>query len=145
MNADDPLSGIEINDNQRRHYEVLLSRLEDSLTKVESLLSTPRPQQLTIVENDVSPAFRAHAESEIPRIRRQLERMARALSLQPRTVSLRRAISATLTTDAIRIEDSLSAHMRGYGAVDPSIAERLDPALLDLADSLVALAASLKR
>ena len=47
-------------------------------------------------------------------------------------------IGASLTTDAIRIEDSLASQMRGCGVVDPSIAERLDPALLRLAGSLQA-------
>ena len=78
MDAHEPISNIELNENQRRHYEVLLTRLEDSLAKIESLLSTPRPQQLTEVVDDLSPAFRAHAESEVPRIRRQVERMAQA-------------------------------------------------------------------
>jgi len=35
--------------------------------------------------------------------------------------------------------------MRGYGAVDASVAERLDPVLLRLADSLESLASALKR
>jgi hypothetical protein len=35
--------------------------------------------------------------------------------------------------------------MRGYGAVDPSVAERLDPALLRLADALQQLGSALKR
>ena len=46
-------------------------------------------------------------------------------------------IGASLTTDAIRIEDSLASQMRGYGVVDP--------ALLRLAGSLQALSAMLKR
>jgi hypothetical protein len=35
--------------------------------------------------------------------------------------------------------------MRGYGAVDASVAERLDPALLRLAESLQHLGSALKR
>jgi hypothetical protein len=145
IDNDDPLADIALNDNQRRHYEVLMTRLEDSLARIESLLSAPRPHRLTLVDDDVSPAFRAHAKAEIPRIQRQIERVSEALHLQPRAVSLRRMIGASLTTDAIRIEDSLASQMRGYGTVDPSIAERLDPALMRLAGSLQALSAMLKR
>jgi hypothetical protein len=145
MDKDDPLADIALNDNQRRHYEVLLTRLEDSLSRIESFLSTPRQHRLTLVDDDVPPAFRAHAEAAIPQIRRQIERLAEALHLRPKAVSLRRIIGASLTTDAIRIEDSLASQMRGYGGVDPSVAERLDPALLRLAASLETLSAMLKR
>ena len=142
---DEPLVGIQLNDNQRRHFEVLLSRLEDSLATIETLLAAPRPRHLTQVAADVSPAFRALAASEIPALRREVERIALALNLRPNIVSLRRIIGAALTTDAVRVEDSLSSQMRGYGAVDPTVAERLDPALLRLAQSLEVLASALKR
>lgn len=145
MHMDDPLVGIRLNDNQRRHFEVLLSRLEDSLATIEALLASPRPRQLTQLADDVSPDFRALAEAEFPRLRGQVERMAVALGLRPNIVSLRRIIGAALTTDAVRVEDSLSSQMRGYGAVDPSLAERLDPALLRLAESLEYLASALRR
>ena len=142
---DDPIIGIQLNDNQRRHFEVLLSRLEDSLVTIEALLTAPRRRQLTQVTDDVPPGFRTLAEVEIPRLRGQVERMAVALGLRPNVVSLRRIIGATLTTDAVRVQDSLASQMRGYGAVDPSVAERLDPALLRLAESLQHLGSALKR
>ena len=141
----DVLAGIHLNDNQRRHFEVLLSRLEDSLATIETLLAAPRHRHLTQLADDVSPAFRTLAESEIPRLRQHVERLAVALGLRPNVVSLRRIIGASLTTDAVRLEDSLSSQMRGYGAVDPSLAERLDPALMHLAESLQDLSAALKR
>jgi len=142
---DEPITGIQLNDNQRRHFEVLLSRLEDSLVTIEALLVAPRRRHLTQLADDVSPTFRTLAEAELPRLRGHVERMADALGLRPNVVSLRRIIGAALTTDAVRVEDSLSSQMRGYGAVDASVAERLDPALLRLADSLESLASALKR
>ena len=142
---DDLLNGVQLNDNQRRHFEVLLTRLEDSLATIEMLLAAPPLRHLTQLTDDVSPAFRALAELEIPRLRGQVERMAAALGLRPNVVSLRRVIGAALTTDAVRVQDSLASQMRGYGTVDPSVAERLDPALLRLADSLQHLASALKR
>jgi len=142
---DEPLAGIELNDNQRRHFEVLLTRLEDSLATIEMLLAAPPPRHLTQLTDDVSPGFRVLAEAEIPRLRQQVERMAAALGLRPNVVSLRRIIGAALTTDAVRVQDSLASQMRGYGAVDPSVAVRLDPALLRLADSLQQIASTLRR
>jgi hypothetical protein len=142
---DDPLLGVRLNDNQRRHFEVLLARLEDSLATIERLLAAPPPRHLTQLADDVSPAFRTLAEAEIPRLRGQVEHLADALGLRPNIVSLRRIIGAALTSDAVRVEDSLSSQMHGYGAVDPSVAQRLDPALLRLAESLEHLASALKR
>jgi hypothetical protein len=139
------LAGITLNGNQRRHFEVLLARLEDSLATIERLLAAPPLGHLTQLADDVSPAFRTLAEAEIPRLRGQVERMAVALGLRPNTVSLRRIIGAALTTDAVRLQDSLSPQLRGYGAVDPSVAERLDPALMRLAESLQFLNSALKR
>lgn len=142
---DDPLAGITLNDNQRRHFEVLLTRLEDSLSTIEMLLAAPPRRRLTQLTDDVSPAFRTLAAAEVPRLRGQVERLAVALGLRPNVVSLRRVIGAALTTDAIRLEDSLSSQIRGYGAVDPSVAERLDPALRRLAESLQRIGSALKR
>ncbi len=102
-------------------------------------------RHLTQLTDDVSPGFRELAEAEIPRLREQVERMAVALGLRPNVVSLRRIIGAALTNDTVRLQDSLSSQMRGYGAVDPSVAERLDPALLRLAESLQHLGSALKR
>ncbi|HEV8446929.1 MAG TPA: hypothetical protein VGQ44_08910 [Gemmatimonadaceae bacterium] len=142
---DDSLDRIAVNDNQRRHFEVLLSRLEDSLGTIETLLAAPRARNLSRVEDDVPSGFRTIAASEIPAIKHQIERLAVAMNLRPSIVSLRRVISASLTTDVIRIEDSLSSGLRGYGVVDPTLPDLLDPALLRLAHSLGRLASALKR
>ena len=142
----DQLPTIKLNANQRRHFEVLLSRLEESLTKIERLLDEQRASQsLTRVDDDVPAEFRSGARAELPRIRSQLDALVASLELQPRTVSLRRLIGATLTTEAVRVEDSFSTHLRGYGQLDPSIAEHVDPALERLAGSLQRMAASLRR
>src|SRR4029077_563369 len=86
---DEPIIGIQLNDNQRRHFEVLLSRLEDSLVTIEALLAAPRRRQLTQLTDDVPPGFRTLAEVEIPQLREHVESLAVALSLRPNVVSLR--------------------------------------------------------
>jgi len=85
------------------------------------------------------------AALELPRIRAEIERLVTMLALEPRAVSLRRTIGATLTTEAVRLEDSFSANLRGYGSVDAIVANALDPALDALAGSLRTLSASLSR
>jgi hypothetical protein len=142
----DQSPAIKLNANQRRHFEVLLSRLEESLTKIERLLDDQQiSKSLTSVADDVPAEFRSAARAEVPRIRSEVNALVAALELQPRTVSLRRIIGATLTTEAVRIEDSFSTHLRGYGQLDPSVAEHVDPALERLAGDLQRLAASLRK
>ena len=142
----DQLPPVTLNQNQRRHFEVLFARLEDSVSKIERLLIRPdRAATLSLLEDDVSPTFRTLASAELPRIHAEIEQLVTTLGLKPRTVSLRRTIGATLTTEAVRLEDSFSSHLRGYGSVDGSVATTLDPALAALAGSLRTLSAALAR
>ena len=137
---------ITLNANQRRHYEVLLGRLDDSLAKIEGMLAAPPARSsLTILDDDVPEPFRRRSGSELARLRADLQQLAGILELNPRTLSLRRSIGAILTTEAVRIEDSYSAQMRGYGTVDRSVREQLDPILASLAASLRQLSALLTK
>lgn len=141
----DPGSSIILNANQRRHFEVLFARLEDSLEKVSTLLASRDDQRrvLTSVQHDVPPAFDKHAAPIIAELRRQLAALAMALSLEPRTISIARIIGASLNAEAIRLEDSLSPQLRGYGALDPSVPEQLDPIIQNMARELNELVAAL--
>jgi hypothetical protein len=141
----EPGSSIILNANQRRHFEVLFARLEDSLEKVSNLLASreDRRRLLTNVQHDVPPAFDAHAAPVIDELRRQIAALATALSLEPRTISIARVVGASLNAEAIRLEDSLSPQLRGYGALDPSVPEQLDPIIQGMARELNALVAAL--
>ena len=141
----EPESSIILNANQRRHFEVLFARLEDSLDKVSTLLDSreDRRRVLTTVHHDVPPAFRVHAAPVIEDLRHQIATLATALSLEPRTLSISRVIGASLNAEAIRLEDSLSPQLRGYGALDPSVPEQLDPVVEGMARELNGLVAAL--
>lgn len=142
---DDP-GTIRLNANQRRHFEVLFARLEESLSRIESLmLDHELPDSLmSITENDLPAAFRKTAPPLIEQLRREIGQLSGILDLRPRRVSRRRTISAILTAEAVRFEDSLASQMRGYGQVDSSMVEHLDPRLADIARVLNALASSLR-
>ena len=137
---------IRLNANQRRHYEVLLTRFEESLSRIESLMADgARPEHiLSITEDDLPPAFRETAAPRLDQLRHEIVQLSILLDLRPRRVSRRRTISAILTAEAVRFEDSLASQMRGYGQVDPSLEQHLDPRLEDIARTLEALASSLK-
>lgn len=138
---------IVVNANQRRHFEVLLSRLEESVVRIERLLDDRvaiAGPTLAVMDHDVPPAFHDHATPVLHELRRRIERLAHLLGVEPRRVSRRRLIAATLNAEAIRVEDSLSPQLRGYGHVDPSVHQHLDPLLIDITASLTELAAALR-
>lgn len=141
----EPEPSIVLNPNQRRHFEVLFARLEDSLEKVSALLETGEEQRrlLTTAHHDVPPAFHAHAAPVIAELRHRIADLATRLSLQPRTVSIARVIGASLNAEAIRLEDSLSPQLRGYGDLHASVPEQLDPVIERMAGELSGLVAAL--
>jgi hypothetical protein len=142
----DGIPPIVLNANQRRHFEVLFARLEDSLTTVEDLLTLDPGQRqvLTIIEHDIPDAFREQAAPIIAGLRERIIQLAAALELHARKLSRARSAAATLSAEAIRIEDSLSPQLRGYGEVHDSVARHLDPVLAEMARTLGALAAALR-
>ena len=135
-------SPITLNEHQRRHFEVLFSRLEDAVTAVEGWLEvdTPPPSLLKVTVDDLPDGYRALARESIAQLRAKIAALYEALELKPRRVSRSRLIGATLRAEAVRVEDSLSRQLRGYGNVDSSVVERLDPALQDIARLLHTLA-----
>jgi hypothetical protein len=141
----DTRSPITLNAHQRRHFEVLFARLEESLARIENLLAGDGVMHRAVsrIDNDLPTGFREHAKPVLDIVGKQISEIATRLALSPRVVSSRRAIAATLSSEAIRIEDSLSHQLRGYGAVDPSVARHLDPILKDLASLLSELASAL--
>lgn len=137
----EPFPPIALNANQRRHFEVLFARLEASLTRVDTLLTKepPRHHVLSIEDQDIPDGFRESAAPVLAELRQRIVLLAAALDLKPRTLSRARTVAATLSSEAIRLEDSLSSQLRGYGVVDPSVVEHLDPALKQMAQALGAL------
>ena len=141
----EPRPSVILNANQRRHFEVLFARLEDSLERVSNLLASGSDERrvLTTRHHDVPPAFRAHAGPVIEQLRQEIAGLAAALSLEPRTVSMARVVGASLNVEAIRLEDSLSPQLRGYGALHASVPEQLDPIIEGMARELNGLVAAL--
>ncbi len=137
---------IILNANQRRHFEVLLGRLEDSIAKIESHLTAgPADDRiLSLVDDDLPDDFRAAARETLGGLRATIAELSAQLMLRPRHASRRRTIAATLTSEVIRLQDSLSPHLRGYGALDPTVGQHLDPILTQMATVLAALGARLR-
>lgn len=130
-----------LNDSQRRHYEVLFARLERTLMHLDAAAREDEAGTvLTVVESDLPPRFVAEAPSLIDDARRQLATLAESLSLRPRTESRRRVCRALITSELNGLTDATSTRLRGFGAVDPSIATHLDPSIEALRRTVAGLA-----
>jgi hypothetical protein len=127
----DTAAPIVLNANQRRHFEVLFARFEDTLVEIDWLLTHQAndARTLTLYHDDLPRTFRKKAPAAIRHLREMIGTLSTTLDLRPRTQSRRRAIAALLTSQAVRIEDSLAPQMRGYGEIDVSASQRLDPQL----------------
>ena len=125
---ENPPNDVRLNDNQRRHYEVLFARLERSLTQLEEAATGAESRDLlTFSSPDLPRRYNDEALPIIQNARAVLADIVRALALSPRGVSRRRTCRALITSEMVRLEDSYAAHLRGYGPVDPSVGEHLDP------------------
>ncbi|HEY4129155.1 MAG TPA: hypothetical protein VGM50_00950 [Gemmatimonadaceae bacterium] len=130
-----------LNESQRRHYEVLFAKLERNLVELEAAARDDADRTvLTVVESDLPARFTENAPAVITEARKQLATLAQTLSLRPRTESRRRICRALITSDLNGLTDATSARLRGFGAVDASIATHLDPALEQLRETVSRLA-----
>ena len=128
---------IRLNDNQRRHYEILFSRLEQSLEQIERAIAGETSNaRLTNTIDDLPPRFAVEAPALIARLRVATLEIVSALGLRPREISRRRTIQALISSEMNGVQDGLSSRLRGYGDVDGSVAEHLDPQLRRLHEGL---------
>jgi hypothetical protein len=136
---------VRLNESQRRHYEVLFARLERTLLHLEAAAREDDARTvLTVVEPDLPPGFAKEAPPLIDDARRQLTRLAQTLPLRPRTESRRRICRALITAELNGLTDATSTRLRGFGAVDASVATHLDPAIEQLRATVARLAALLE-
>ena len=132
------MSSDMLNDNQRRHYFVLLSMLAQSMARLETL-AAPRPSSgpsLVVYDDDLPSDFLERSEPHVRAVHQLLGQLAETLRVQPKRVSRRNSVRAVLVTEIVRIEDSLSKGLRGYGEVDPRVHSELDPMLQNVITEL---------
>lgn len=128
---------IRLNDNQRRHYEILFARLEQSLDQIErAIRAEPSSAVLTAPINDLPERFVVEAAPLIATLRTMIVDLARTLGLRPREVSRRRTIQALISSEMNGVQDGYAGRLRGYGDVDDSVAQHLDPELKRLQTGL---------
>ena len=140
--ADDEL----LNEPQRRRLEVFLELLEQSLNEVERIAARPDPQVSPgriVYETDIPANFRDRSSPVITRLRHETERLAQSLNIPRRPRSRLNTIRAILTAEIVRVEDTFSDKLGGYGAVNSRVRSEVDPRLSEIRSDLKELLAAL--
>ena len=128
---------VVVNHAQRRHFAVLIILLEESLGEIEAVAAGASGQNgLRRSAHDLPADFDHALAVAGSRIRAHVVNLSRLLDLKAETVSDARRVQAQLLANMVRIEDSMSAGIRGYGDVDPSVARTIDPLLLGIHSEL---------
>ena len=135
-----------LNEPQRRRFEVFLELLEESLNEVERIASLPDPVDSVSrigYDADTPIDFRDRTAPIIQRLRRQIEAVASALEIASRPRSRLNAIRAIVTAEIVRVEDTFSDKLGGYGTVSRRVKMEVDPELSRIRSDLKALLAEL--
>ncbi len=122
-----------------------MSTLEEAVAEIEWLASgsTALPGSLTVMHDDLPPAFRERAAPLLTLLRERIARAAEALGLPARRQSRRGAVRAITTGAVIRLEDINPSQLRGYGAVDPRFVSEVQPMITELRSGFSELGALL--
>ena len=133
--------GDRLTKAQRNHFSVLLSMMEDALARIELLGDLTRAPGgvLTLYDDDVTPEFAVRADAIIARLRDEAAALAKLLGVEPRSFSRARSIRALLSGEIVRVEDSFSAGLKGFGAMSTEVAPVLDEALGEIHRDLLEL------
>jgi len=112
----------------------VLASLQRALREIEQLAKPDgeEPGELTVFERYFPPDFSGRLRHAIQSARAKVQRIIERLNILPRHRSRAAAIRAVITSAMIRLDDTHSYKMRGYGSVDPSVATELDPLIDEL-------------
>src|ERR1051325_10811946 len=95
-----------LNENQRRHFAVLLVGLDEALHRIEQLsdIGASVGGPLTTYGDDLPPHFREAVRPLIRELRDQILRLADTLGTGTRDHSRARSVRAMVTSATIRLE-----------------------------------------
>ncbi|HEV2179738.1 MAG TPA: hypothetical protein VGR59_05435 [Gemmatimonadaceae bacterium] len=111
---------------------MLFAGLEESLAAIEDLITRAGRAEsdgLTRYQSDLPAGFGGAIRPVLTELRARVTRLAAELDLRGQSRSAAHSIRAILVAEMIRLEDSTSAQLRGYGTVDPRVADVIEPEL----------------
>jgi hypothetical protein len=121
-----------LTEGQRRHLVASLASVSAALNEIETLADGVAPARdgaLRRVRSDLPPGFAPVIRAPLAGAREALVDLARDFNLPAAESSARRTVRALVTSSLVLLEDTATRNLRGYGAIAPSLPERLDPAL----------------
>ena len=119
----------DLNENHRRSLSVLVRHVAKLLDEIDRLLfAARRPSPFNHLVSDVSPAQAGVIRDYVDKARRALLAAAERhrLDVLGSPLDVRHAIDVQAVMASIAVEDSRPRRLRGYGALDPSVAEEVD-------------------
>jgi len=136
---------VSLTESQRRHFEVVLAKLEDTLDEIDRL-ARPRAEtsqrlSVRLIADDLPPDFAPRTAEVSSTVRGRIADLAAQLGLAPQPASRVRTVRALLIGETVRLQDSVSRALKGYGALDPRAPAVIDPAVREL----IALLATMLR
>lgn len=129
-----------LNENQKRSVSVTLRLFEERLAEIERLLTVDERGVLYERVGRFSPGQILKMRALIEETRAVIGEMARQFDLEHVPQDPARRIAALLSVTWESLEDLYAKPLRAYGAVDPRLAESIDP----FADRLTWLAMALR-
>lgn len=130
------MTGLMLNEYQRRRVSITLSSLEEDLHDIEERLkSGDYTGILYEMKNDMSLQIRDFLIDNIAIIREKISNLAERFSLRGEIRMLSREIYGEMSVLWVSLEETKARRLRGYGEVAKGLADLLDPAL----DEIIAL------
>jgi GTP-binding protein EngB required for normal cell division len=122
-------SAPDLNPSQRRSLSVAVQHIARLLDEIDRLLiAARRPSPFSPLVSDISPAQAGVIRDYLDKARRALLAAVERHRLDPAgsPLDVRHAIGVRAVMASIAVEEERPKRLRGYGALDPSIAQELD-------------------
>jgi len=121
---------MSLNENQKRAIYVALVEADEMMSELERL-SLNQSTSGILPQMDTSlPELEQHKIIDlVHQVRKEIKAIVELFQLQPKIRKLYPQISGIINTLCSDLEDVKSAKLSGYGTVDPSLKDTLDPHL----------------
>jgi hypothetical protein len=116
-----------LNANHRRVLEVRLQSLERDLLQARWLMRQPPEDGVLVHYRPIPSEVRARIEKLVDRMLAEIAALANRFGFQPKVEDIGNSVSAEMVVAWADLNDMRSSKLRGYGEVDPALAETLDP------------------
>lgn len=134
-----------LNPSQRNSLSITLRIFEENLRQADAWLQSEENAGILYRHSlRLSPESKGVARHVIEAALNEIAELAHEFGLKPVEKDLTATVIATMSTDWVHLCDAHSDTLVQYGAVDPRLAQTLDPRLDRLAEMALLLAAAVR-